>query len=68
MKANDWQPIETAPKDGTWIFGYENRIGMNDKYAAHEVMRWSKRTMLWRSSADKICEPTHWQPLPEPPK
>lgn len=68
-----WRPIETAPKDGSWVLGYENRIGMNDKYVPHEVMRWRRNRRddaepgAWRSSADKLCEPEFWMPLPEGP-
>ncbi len=69
-----WQPIETAPKH--WkILAYEPptiengiEIVSGDFYTA------------WREGDDwiyavgetiddyKICEPTHWMPLPEPPK
>lgn len=62
-----WQPIETAPKDGTWILGYESRIGMNTKYVPHEVIRWIAFSEKWRNSADQLSEPTHWMPLPAPP-
>lgn len=60
-----WQPIETAPKDGTWVLGLETRIGLNTKYVPHEVIRYETWSETWRSSAKKLSEPTHWMPLPE---
>jgi hypothetical protein len=68
---SDWQPIETAPKDGAWILlrgesGYVNR-----PYRAH-VGRWvtGRDGGWWEESEDAYFtddgdEPTHWMPLPE---
>lgn len=64
---SEWQPIETAPRDGTEILCCEcveifigfwsgnNVDGYWDSYeeGAHYIDSYS---------------PTHWMPLPEPPK
>ncbi len=57
----DWQPIETAPRE-----------------AGNEILgcRWSGGKMVkepfitfWSPTLDKFyMSPTHWVPLPEPPK
>jgi hypothetical protein len=58
----NWQPIETAPKDGSSILAYNAT---------------SKKMILleWRDYEDSWCvtwngqksDCTHWMPLPEPP-
>lgn len=55
----EWQPIETAPRDGTEILGY----GRGYFWIVH----WDRQH--W-SDYDPITppEPTHWMSLPEPPK
>jgi hypothetical protein len=62
-----WQDIETAPKDGNWVLGYET--GINSKFTPHEVMRWHRRMGYggWFNSADRSVVATHWRPLPDPP-
>ncbi len=59
-----WQPIETAPRDGAkilvWIF------------ERHDIVRWDWQLECW-VTPDELLEigskaPTHWMPLPEPPK
>jgi len=61
-----WQPIETAPKDGTVILGYCRGI--------QKVVNWIKGFDKWTlifsfdPNNDGWYEPTHWQPLPENPK
>jgi hypothetical protein len=67
-----WQPIETAPKDGTEVlifekgheFGYDYAIGkfVKPRWAGDEVGGWSNR-----NSTTEYNHPTHWQHL-EPPK
>jgi hypothetical protein len=69
-----WQPIETAPKDGTRILAYEITDADDTQ----------PQIVCWLDEPDKpgwyICfdhtpchgeiwkPPTHWQPIPEPPK
>ena len=85
---NEWQPIETAPKDGGEILGWREDCGIL-------LMRWTcvgeflsdkeiedgdySEESIWEQ--DWFCAdfvyglrlegneiPTHWMPLPEPPK
>lgn len=79
----EWQPIETAPKDGTmidvWNRGYGRRI---PNVCWREQDKGITGEMGWALSAG-TCGPddfferwqylevedvTHWMPLPEPPK
>lgn len=72
---SEWQPIETAPKDGTWVLLFVERYGAKYWLAGH-----------WFSGSDGSCgwvsasfyaephvnwttcsDPTHWMPLPDPP-
>lgn len=61
------QPIKTAPKDGTEILAIQE--------GGHFIARWVE-TMIKRGWADSYPQeddffwinPTHWMPLPEPPK
>lgn len=62
---SEWQPIETAPKDGTVLLGYENKAGVE-----MFTFRWCEHRG-WISEIpwgdwDRV-DPTHWMPLPEPP-
>jgi hypothetical protein len=59
-----WQPIETAPKDGTRIIVY--RPHFDDKYIPEVgVDRWFENRCWGHSRED--CQPTMWQPMPAPP-
>jgi hypothetical protein len=64
----EWLPIESAPKDGTHILIFEVPAFEGDEQM-YVVGRWSD--FGWTESyADEyaICSPTHWMPLPPPPK
>ena len=70
---SEWQPIETAPKDGTWILVYKpfKLYGFNDSkwFVDKYIVRWDDE--CWNISMtfeDKVIYPTHWMPLPEQPK
>lgn len=56
-----WQPIETAPRDGTLVLVY--REGIID------MAVWSDHFACWITCASNQGEKrTHWMPLPEPPE
>jgi len=72
---SEWQPIETAPKDGTCILVInDNKGGYYTEPFAIGVAAYegSYKTRAWYSQA--CCDgvsyftPTHWMPLPEAPK
>lgn len=80
----EWQPIKTAPKDGTAVLlGYfhENLDGSIYQEGGEPIVAgWvpqrgtNEREANWvaRSgrllSGDQAFAPTHWQPLPQPPQ
>lgn len=61
-----WQPIETAPKDGTRILSYSDQEGVQC------ISWWRDGDTSWSEwcSPDgyTVFDPTHWMPLPEPPR
>jgi hypothetical protein len=74
-----WQPIETAPKDGSdilvcykncdsWFIHVAFWLDYFDDAQPEEAGWWSYLlTEVSRTSLDGCCEPTHWAPLPEWP-
>jgi hypothetical protein len=77
---NEWQPIETAPKDGTAILLHNNiALGIKGK-KAKECDDTNTVVGAWWGDNEWICymglvrdpncpfNPTHWMPLPNPPK
>ena len=65
-----WQPIETAPKDGSDILFWSQRGGYFAGNWPPECRpgSWEKARGRWTGSSDRKAEiATHWQPLPPPP-
>ena len=66
-----WLPIETAPKDGTSFLSY-NHPGYN----CFQVVAWDLKYgwLIFNNGEngdffiEAILPPTHWMPLPAPPK
>ena len=65
-----WQPIETAPRDGSLMLGfmdYEKEEG--DDYEFYSVIRWeSGHGWVQETVYMDYFRATHWMPLPEPPE
>lgn len=59
----EWLPIETAPKDGTWVLIFEEwnteKPHKNWTISRFHNGKWSYR---------QTFGPTHWMPLPSPPE
>ena len=62
---SEWQPIETAPKNGSFFIGYEKGYGVNKTY--FDWMYDGERGGF-RVYESHGWSPTHWVPLPEAPK
>ena len=77
---SEWQPIETAPKDGTCVLVYgEGTYDEGDlrKIAVAQYTNYlNGRETDWHwqfawyygGYYGKFYDPTHWMPLPESPK
>ena len=65
----DWQPIATAPRDGTRILVLAPDLGGISYYG---VAQWAEKDE-WRPETvagwfwSYATRPTHWMPLPPPP-
>jgi hypothetical protein len=75
-ETREWQPMETAPKDGTPFRAYGPSLLHEDfnPWASVEACFdgerfvgavWDGQHDVWRTD---FIEFTHWMPLPEPPK
>lgn len=65
----NWQPIETAPMDGTPILGFDGSNMTTIYYWKGRIFpgEWSLCAPGLYAEDDEYL-PTHWMPLPEPPK
>jgi hypothetical protein len=69
---SSWRPIETAPKDGSAFLGWwieENKV-LHTHWLDNSKTAWPWAG--WRAPSMQVshpnAKPTHWMPLPEPPK
>lgn len=80
MQASQWQPISTAPKDGTWILGHycgRNWSVKNSIEGKHNcvVIYWEDRTDLVESRWNSFGPSSYfekdidlWMPITQPPE
>ena len=61
----EWQPIETAPKDGTRVILHVSPYGA---MTGHFEMFGPIRKWNMHSCLNQSAQPTHWMPLPAPPR
>jgi len=67
-----WQPIETAPQDGTQVLVYYKRYVCNSGVF---IAYWNGYKNCWWSFEEDYAsvaikygnQPSHWMPLPKPP-
>ena len=61
---SEWQPIETAPKDGSDVL-----VWWPDWMAQPiRVAHYEQRHDIWLTGRDSAAQPpTHWMPLPAAP-
>ena len=74
LRMSKWQPIETAPKDGTYIAAYEWRGSLDYPEMEQIYTAWyapSHSTpgywLQYNGTTLLKAHPTHWMPLPKPP-
>jgi len=77
---SEWMPIESAPKDGTSVLvcwagaDWDNSMAVAYYEEGYSSYVDSAKGVNWRDGGDLGCGgmigamPTHWQPLPDPPK
>ena len=71
----EWQPIETAPRDGTkvdiWGINHLHYATPGQRIvnvAWEPVSDWmGNEREDWQTGRGDYFEPTHWMPLPDPP-
>ena len=61
----DWQPIETAPKDGSSFLAWVGNWMTVAHWHRHQQCLATNGPTYERYPADEM--PTHWMPLPNPP-
>lgn len=59
-----WYPIETAPKDGTHVLGYERGSAIREMWFEVCGIDYGQ---YWTDDIDSEPDPWCWMPLPPPP-
>lgn len=78
LRRTGWQPIETAPKDGTevivgvdiasvWITRGAFYVAPGERDTPDSVGWWSYKHSVTQEKLEGMYEPTHWLPMPETP-
>lgn len=71
VKASPWQPIETAPKDGSSVLCFVPLETMTAEFN-HRILalRYESRNRKWLTDVYAFVpfDPTHWMPLPPTPE
>jgi hypothetical protein len=65
MNETAWQPIETAPKDGTRILVCQRMVRGEMVFRSVRITHWWFSFGRWNMTRGT---PTHWMPLPDPPE
>lgn len=67
---SDWQPIETAPKDGksSGQLGVCVACKWGSRWSFHHAWRGDYGDEWVDISSDRILDPIVWMPLPSPPE
>lgn len=59
---SEWKPIAEAPKQiSTRVLGYSDGWGT-------DIFYFNGDEWVLFNEPLKVCRPTHWMPLPQPPK
>jgi hypothetical protein len=78
QKKNHWQPIDTAPKDGSLVLFWSAKAGLGLAWWKTETREYWVRVSpdlqerrlktdgWWEGMDDEALDATHWQ-IPEPP-
>lgn len=65
---SEWQPIESAPKDGTKVLAFGPHVNNREGSYIEVTPYWNGLHPRWSVEwMDGFGKPTHWQPLPAPP-
>lgn len=64
-----WRPIETAPKDGTWVLLNLCKKGddFNEPIYVVRTGWYDDENKEWTNCYATLYPPTHWMPNPSPP-
>jgi len=69
----NWQPIETAPRDGSWFMVCICHADEESRYVGGKplIVFFDGVNFITHSgmhlNSEGYYSPTHWMPLPEPP-
>lgn len=70
VRPEGWQPIETAPKDGTWIILFSSVEGVVPGYWGPTYFDYDEKWIQYSHRTDYQDiegDITHWMPLPTYP-
>lgn len=63
----NWQPIETAPTDGSEVWAFNGEQARMKFVSAEWYALWIWANEVIAAAEPHPIQPTHWMPLPAPP-